>query len=135
MTSDEEESLLQKVLQVMMEKVVAAFPTWDPVFRPPAPEPVVIEEPYASFPSLPRIRNPRPYEADNVAQPNAGPNAEVQCNKQGYSHGSLSRGKKAINQPFNYSFSYSLILFIIHSLIHSFIYCFLDASSHLYNSL
>ena len=89
MLDDEEEKKLQKLLQVVMEKVIAAVPAHDPTFLPAPTERVKIEEPYACFPGLPRIRN---YKADNVRQPNDRMNAEEMCNKKGYSHGSLSRG-------------------------------------------
>ena len=91
--TDEEETLLQKVLQMAMDKVLAAIPTDDPAFRPAPTRPIDINEPYASFPSLPRIRDPRPYEADEIARQNDDRHAEILCNKKGYSHGSLSRGK------------------------------------------
>ena len=84
--------MLQKVLQMVMEKVVAAVPAHDPSFLPGPTHPIDIDEPYAFFPSLPRIREPRNYDADDPRQQNQRRNAEEVCNKKAYKHGTLSRG-------------------------------------------
>ena len=62
MRNDDEEKLLQKLLQSMMQCVLASFPTTDATFHPP--QELGVEDPYASFPGLPIIRKPRNYAAD-----------------------------------------------------------------------
>ena len=94
MANDAEEVLLQKLLQSIMEKIFASFPVEDAAFHPvPPQDDLDAEDIFSSFPSLPRIRQPRKYAAD-ANQRHA--DAHEHCTKNPSTHPSLLPGNDRI---------------------------------------
>ena len=97
---DFEEEALQKLLQTVMKKVFATYSLDDPSLQPSALQPVPLEDdPYASFPNYPRVRQPRKYQADRPWGRNEqGEEEDVEvspeelCRKFADSHASLNPG-------------------------------------------
>ena len=98
--SEEEETLLQKLLQTVMAKVLAAYPFEDLSQHPgPIVDDIDDEDIYSSFPNYPRLRHPRKYQADlpTVDQEDGEPeqilSPDKVCLKNADSHSSLHPGK------------------------------------------
>lgn len=87
--SDNEETVLQKLLQDIMLRIVASFPVQNPNAHPTPPQDNLdVENPYSSFPAHPIIRFPRLYPADAGGQETT----EEFCHKNAYVHNSLHPG-------------------------------------------
>ena len=84
-----EETLLQKLLLIIMDKIFNSFPVHDPQFHPTPPvDNLNNDDVFSSFPNFPKIRQPRKYAADRNNQED-NPDA---CNKYPSNHPSLLPG-------------------------------------------
>ena len=111
MRNDDEEKALQKLLLVVMKKVIAAYPLEQQAFQPgQIRQDLDDSDPYSSFPNYPRIRHPRKYQADRprgrtgAASGGGGDQEETEeeadadlspeefCKKNAYSHPTLHPG-------------------------------------------
>ena len=103
MRSDVEEIALQKLLQVVMARVISSYALDDPSLQPgPIQGNLLTSNDYASFPNYPRVRQPRKYEADRQGgrrrndEDDEDDAAEVSpddfCKKAAYAHASLHPG-------------------------------------------